>query len=358
MIQLQKIIKTVKDAGFPFVKLELEAHFNGRQIADETCKQYILEFIGRENADKIVFSKFYRDGSVDSEFTFTIPTDDVAMLPKVIEAFKALAERNGRGMDTHGAGMHFSVLQDSYYPSTRTFPENRWQNFQREVKKLLPALYIGAAAKNWTRSLEYRHATVADNSKYSAIYALRKAQLEYRIFDTCYDNPDMVLEYFGIIARTLEYFADPSKRAPTLGKRFEILNGKTMQECFFSVAEQIQIIKSQMKYIVPYGMTIKEFLGNRGIKLLLTSLRKEEARRRAEIRLAYEEHKKAFKNINNIPLDEFQMDHINYYKLTEPGHPESWYVERVTGQRLDPGPFDKYLQANIKQGKAQEAINT
>ena len=169
---LEKAIRQIKDAGFSHIKVELEADLgrdgdrycsncdegsvscdtcdsegyvdaerpNGSTVEvecdecdgegytschecdgegyvggyydEDWCDEFIRENVSQEARDHLTYGEFYEDGSVDSEFTFTIPIEHAAELPQWIEAFTKIGEETGNGVDTSGAGMHISVLPD------------------------------------------------------------------------------------------------------------------------------------------------------------------------------------------------------------------------------------------------------
>jgi len=188
------------------------------------CEDFIMEQLSDEAKSALIYKRFYNDGSVDSEFTFTISVDKVKVLPEIIDSFNKLAAAVGNGMDVDGAGMHVAVLpheSNGRYPVPSSFdmPADKLQNFTTEVTKLLPALFIAATSGNFTRGLNYRHPKI-ERDKYSAIHIVGGRCFEYRLFETCYQRPEAIFEYLQTIARTLEYYKDPTKKVEVQGKEF------------------------------------------------------------------------------------------------------------------------------------------
>jgi hypothetical protein len=389
-VNLKKAIKDIKKAGFTHFKVELEAQLNrgdsdgevsyedcaecdGRgylhlftaagvevdettectdcygegsveiEVDDfsvpETCQAYIKDHISQEAREAINFMYFYNDGSVDSEITYTLPIDNPQYALEVIEAFKSLADEIGNGIDVEGAGMHVSVLTSSDYPSYSRLPSANINNFKREVAKLLPALYVAATSGDFTRGIGYRDAMITSDTKYSAIYTHGDTCLEYRLFETCYQRPEALYEYLGVIARTLEYYVDPSKRVTytskneeksALGTEFPIY-GQAGLKGFTELPEQVEVIKKQFKHVQPAGVTMKQFMEQRKINLSLTKARKNLAQRSTKIKTAYQEHKKAYEFNRNITLTPYQEDNILYYRREYPSWDEDRIWARVTG---------------------------
>ncbi len=173
----------------------------------ERCESFLLDNIKKETRDALNFSYFYEDGSVDSEFTFTMPIEKAHLAVDVIDAWNLLAKAIGNGMSVERAGMHLSLLPSSEYPCRRLLDDAKMANFRAQVTKLLPALYFSASHNEFTRALEYRMPKVSDDDKYSAIYTHGDTCLEYRIFDTCYDQPKAIFDKIEVMANTLEYYS-------------------------------------------------------------------------------------------------------------------------------------------------------
>ena len=205
-------------------------HVNDDAWSNSRCLNYILDAVGitdgndsayyqPENPDWLQFAKFYNDGSVDSEMTFTIRLDNPENIFKalpVITAFRSLADRIGNDINTEGAGMHVAWLftEDCSYPLSYAVDayrgvRNHMTNFRRAMGLMMPALFFLAApanGDNWTRGFGYRAPKVGfDGEKYSAIYFANGA-MEFRVFDTCYDTPEQILDNVVVMSNCLKYF--------------------------------------------------------------------------------------------------------------------------------------------------------
>jgi hypothetical protein len=231
-VNIDKAIKTIQKAGFSHIKVELEAHldrsgtYDGRircedcnamgiidilnsvgtltgreecrtcratgyrggkayNLSDSgSCQEFIKDQLNAETKKAINFMRFYYDGSVDSELTFTMPADKIELVLDVIAAWNKLDEVCGGNMIVTGAGMHMSVLPTSTYPCRNYLPEANINNFRSEVGKLLPALYIAGTSGAFTRGLRYRLPEIT-TTKYGAISTHGNTCLEYRLFETC-----------------------------------------------------------------------------------------------------------------------------------------------------------------------------
>lgn len=402
---LQTSIATIKKAGFSHIKVELEANLNrggthndqeecgackGRCVVDtldghgrksgieectacggigvigdsrtydfyqdEDCQAFIMKYVSKEANKAINFKRFYRDGSVDSELTFTLPIDNPEYIIEVINAWNKFVQVNGNGQDVQGAGMHICVLQSSIYPPRKHLKEPNLSNFKSEVTKLLPALYVAGTSGNFTRGLRFRGAFISPQKRpYPAIHTVSDTCLEYRLFETCYERPETIYEYIGVIARTLEYYIDPSKKVISLGKEFPIYD-KHHLSGFIGSAEQVEILKKQFRHVRPAGMTDKEFLGKREIELKVTKLREAERDKLKKIKVAYAERVKSYKQEKEKPLDEYEQDNVEYWKRERPGMDEDWYFARV--RSLTPLETEQtYLRNNLRKEQPAVVLN-
>jgi hypothetical protein len=181
--------------------------------SDRWCRDAILRLLKPEVVRNIVYSEFYYDGSVDSEYTFTMPTENAHQVINVIEAFNGLADRIGNGLSIDNAGMHISVLPSGTYPCRAgLLDQSLMRNFRREVAKLLPALYFLGTHTSQTRGLSFRKPHVSSEEKYSAIYTHGDTAIEYRLFDPCFDKPEAFYDKLEVIAATLKYYSNMTSK--------------------------------------------------------------------------------------------------------------------------------------------------
>lgn len=219
------------------IKVELEAQLRRHGDFSNTsyCHDYIMERLAvlglAENSEEdwhslshdvetewqtagaLQYAEFYNDGSVDSEFTFTISLaepENIFLLPKVIEIFNELATANGAGVDVDGAGMHMAFLNDPHcnYPAYTTTTEEhhrRLGNFSRSMSMLLPAMYFLGTSSERSRGMSYRRPQVGYDTHRAAI-DYRGGALEFRVFDTCYDTPNAILDNFVVMSKAIRYW--------------------------------------------------------------------------------------------------------------------------------------------------------
>jgi hypothetical protein len=217
--------------------------------SDSWCRDFIIKHISRETADLIVYSEFYWDGSVDSEFTFTIPMLAAHRVIEVIEAFNKLAEKIGNGLSIDNAGLHIGVLPSGTYPCSKGLLNSTFmENFRRETAKLLPALYFLGTHTNMTRDLGFRRPFVSSIEKYSAIYTHGDTAIEYRLFDPCFDKPTAFFDKVEIIAATLKYYSTKKVKAS-----YEKFNMFSLQELssLYGTMENYDALLKTVKEVKP-----------------------------------------------------------------------------------------------------------
>ena len=260
----------------------------------------------------LTFGYFYVDGSVDSEYTFTVPIESLDVVPLYLEAFDALCKHMGRKLDVQGAGMHVSVLpkeNNGKYPTSFRMPSDKVNNFVSEVGKLLPALFFLGTAGNRTRPLGYRNPVVA-SGKYSAISTHSGTCYEFRVFDTCYERPEAIFDYAAVIANCLKFHADPTRKVKAIGAKFGFCDGERNIAKYFTTPEQLRILSATMKHLKPEYKSVKTLREERGLHLTIGGLRKAERVRIATLKLEFEKFKKNWEQQNSRPFTEYEKREI------------------------------------------------
>ncbi len=180
---------------------------------NEYCDDFATRF--REGLNEIDqhfrFLKIYHDSSVDTECTFTLRVDYLDELPKIVQVFKQTCLEFGSCM-TENAGLHITLLEGYRYPRTRKLNQAKLARYKTQVSKLLLGLvYLGSEGEH-TRGFGFRDMRISARDKYSAVFTHNDTCLEYRLFDTCYNEPEHILKYLALIVKTLKYYtADPQK---------------------------------------------------------------------------------------------------------------------------------------------------
>lgn len=335
-----------------------ECNGSGRMIGEdnwdtETCGNWIKDYVSDKARQALTYSEFYYDGSVDSEMTLTLPVKNAEYLEEYLEAFKALSEEIGNGLETGGAGLHITVIPavsyGSYPAPYGSLDSKKWNNFQQEVTKLLPALYMLASADDISRPLSYRKPQVSDDEKYSAIYAYHTASIEYRLFETCYHKPEMIKEYIEVIANTLKFYDNPNLRVKNIGKEFLVPagNGGKVSR-FYQTPDSIMILRNQLKYLKPEGKSISELMKSRKVPNI-TELKKLQSAKKAQLRREWYKDKKRIETIKTAPFSEIEEDHIRRYMLG------SNYTAPMTREQAENyirgisplAPLTEYLNSNL-----------
>lgn len=280
---LAKAIKLIKTCPYKgtHIKVELEGHLvrdfpNGNFGNNSYCATFIKDHVSQEALDALVFCKFYFDGSVDSEFTFTLPIDKVTLVVEFIKAFKELALAVGNGLNTTGAGMHIAILSNTAgkYPLTRRSITSPYQeNFVHTMNRLLPALYFLGSANAISRNLRFRHPQVDLHSKHNAITG-HKGVFEYRVFETCYDKPEAFLDFVCVIAKTLQFYSGKLVEFPFFGTIGELAmpdNAYHLGRFYFTL-DHIKALDLGLAILKPDHKTIEQLKKERNFGVNLQEM--------------------------------------------------------------------------------------
>lgn len=326
-----------------------------RETETQECENIMLRYMKAETKEALTYGNFYDDGSVDSEYTFTLPVEHVEKVPDVIEAFKKMAKDvNGTGnIDVHGAGLHISVLTEGKYPSRNQLDEVGMLNFRKEVHKLLPAMFFMASSGRQSRSLEYRIPRISKSEKYSAIFTHNNTCIEYRLFETCYDNTDVFFDYLQVIAKTLEFYVEPKKRVQALDKKFVFCAGDNVSR-FFDTPEQLRILNGQISEIKPADKSYLRLKRERGIHFNISELQKRKSKKLNSLKKDYKKYVAAFNELRAQPLNEGEERRIDELMRTYDFSRERALIElrgRDKHQTLD-----EFLARNLPRQRVQDTI--
>lgn len=253
MSDTDKAVRYIKSKGFRYIKIELEGNYSqsagsrystcdccdgdyenceycsdGTEYVNSFCQMcnegsvendYGIEYddiyrklLSDKARDAIEFMYWYDDGSVNTEVTLTISLDNSILLPEYVKAFKDLGKSTGH-FDDKGAGLHISLLYSNEYPNHQYGLDIvKYHNFKQAINELMPSLFLlGSKGNGYTREFSYRMPRVSSSDKYTAIYTHNNSMLEYRLFDPCYDDPQRILHFVGIIAKTLYFYSNKAK---------------------------------------------------------------------------------------------------------------------------------------------------
>lgn len=303
---VKKAITTIKECPYQgkYIKVELEGHINrNRRIwSNEKCEDFMKENVSPEARRALVFGRFYVDGSVDSEYTFTVPIDGVYYVLEYIEAFKKLSEiasdNSVNKLDVRGAGMHIAILNDpdGVYPGGNRLNAYCADSFRYSMNKLLPALYFLGTGNAKSRPLGYRVPKVDLRDKYSAITGHTNV-FEYRVFDTCYDNPKTFLDFFCVIAKTMQFYSRDKIVLPffdTIGKLQIPDNGYHLSRFYFT-ANHIKALDLGLAILKPDHKTISQLKKERNFTITQTKLEKEDKQLELDLESEFQSKSKSFK---------------------------------------------------------------
>jgi len=310
--------------GVTAVKVELEANLY-RQWNDAECYAYLMERLAElglaEERDEdnwleferhsveycsnwhprgdMTFAMFYNDGSVDSEFTFTLMlnnSENILLLPKIIDIWNDFCTEAGDSQDVSGAGMHTAFLhsRDGSYPTQdRTGEnENKFVNFKKSMGLLLPALYFLGASRQESRGMEYRNPSIGVETHRSAV-DWRGGALEFRVFDTCYDNPAQIFDNIIVMANCMKFWS--SKFVPSgmdkicSSVKFGRDNGRDLDR-FYTTTTHIDLLNAGLNKLKPEYLTIKQIKAQRGFKKTKRLINTEEARLTKQVTTEYGEY--------------------------------------------------------------------
>jgi len=234
-MQLEKINelkKALKFNGFKYIKIELEANVNFNIDSDnyyDDCNyetdnldidyfnEFKDEFFNRiskyknKNEDIFKYLELYNDGSVNTEMTFTISINYLHLLDKFITEFCAVCRYYG-DMETKNAGLHITLLEGYKYPRRKKLNLAKVLNFEKNINNLMNGLLFLSSPRYNTRSTYFRNLAVSPCDKYTAIFTHNDTCLEYRVFDTCYDNVNYIYNYLELIVKTLQFYTEKTNK--------------------------------------------------------------------------------------------------------------------------------------------------
>lgn len=323
--------------------------------SESAAEDFILDQVSIGARDALNYGNFYEDGSVDSEFTFTLPIEKVEYVTEFIDAFQALADEC-KGMDAAGAGMHISVLPNGCngnYPTRIYMDSAKLRNFSQQMTRLMPALFFTASATHQSRNLEYRFPRVSSGDKYSAIYTHGGTCLEYRVFETCYERPEAFFEYVQVIAKSLVFYSDVTARVPVLNKEFGFSDG---YECarFFDTTEALQVLNAQIALLKPRDVTFKKMKRDRGVYDSIKQMRLKEREKARTLREDYKQYKKHWEHEKKKPLTEAEKREIDYRMLNGANYDEALSIVRNIDEELE-GARD-FVRRNMLPIKKSYAV--
>lgn len=264
------------------------------QVREETdwsldsCEDYIMNRVSTNARQALEYIRTYNDGSVDTEVTLTLPIDNIEYMVEFIGAFKELGDEIGNGIDVDNAGMHMSFLTTGTYPCTKPLDEKKLNNFTVQVTKLLPVLYFLGTPNGSTRRMHFRIPKISSD-KYNSYPAIctKDNAIEYRLFDTCYDTPEMVLDNFIVMARSLYFYDDellPIKTKVT--GDIGITEVQSIKDMFYT-SKHIDVLTDGLRYLRPTYKTLKQLFDERDFTVTKSELANQRKQLAEEARASY-----------------------------------------------------------------------
>lgn len=258
------------------------------------------------------YAEFYNDGSVDSEFTFTLmlnESENIFLLPKIIEIWNSLAEAIGFGQNVEGAGMHMALINSptGIYPSAvKAADVTRFKNFRKSMQLLIPALYFLGSTDETSRGLNYRRPQIgsdvlSDGGKYSAV-SFRGGAIEFRLFNTCYETPEAILDNVVVMGNAMRHwttiYTPHNLRDIVPRVQFGNENDNTLKR-FYVTCEHIDLLNAGLKRLKPSYMTITEIKKQRNFSVTKNHINSATDTRRKEAEVEYKEYEERF-NWNKV----------------------------------------------------------
>lgn len=265
---------------------------HGGDETDEWCEEYLNDQVSEAARKARTYSRFYNDGSVDSEFTITLPLtwEGIGYGVEYIKAMRKLADYIGNGLDVEGAGMHITILNSP----TGTFPGGNRQlnqryfaNFEKQMTKLMPALYLLASEDNKARPVgDYRRPGVGKYGHDTAVELSSKtdgsntAVIEWRVFETCYKRPEMLYDFICTIAKGLEFYG-PDKKVEfkrQIGEISFVDDYGAGIHRLYQTSKHIDALNEGLPHLCPDHRSCAEAKRLRNLKVTKKALQRKEAR--------------------------------------------------------------------------------
>jgi hypothetical protein len=346
------------------IKVELESTTH-REWSDTRCINFLIQALekyglsdGSNWKSPITYGRVYYDGSVDTEFTFTLllnKPENIFLLPKIIEAYNALCA-HFKMQEVTGAGMHTALLNDpngGYRRYSRVPAEQVkcFNNFNKSMQLLLPSLYFLATPDERSRSLSPRIPTLAQTTadhgseKYYAV-SYQGGALEFRIFDTCYQQPLAILDNVVVIANCMQFWAttyiDSGMtsicQSTTFGSR-QTLSYKL--ERLYTTPEHFDLLDKGLEILKPAYYTIEQLKKQRNFNIKKEHVVNVEARLRREAEAEYAEYLERFKWNEKTKYQQYATALQSEYAKHYPSWDRSKILKAI--ESITPAPQKKSL---------------
>lgn len=314
---------------YEFIMKELAEH--GLATYDENRITYIGFNSHWHPVEPLVYLKFYNDGSVDSEITFTMmltESKNIFLLPKFIEAFKKLADAVGGEFTTTGAGMHMALINDELgrYPSATTDEQViKYTNYRRSMSLLQPAMFFLGTTTDKSRAMRYRKPAVSNRDKYTSI-AYRNGSLEFRVFDTCYHDPEAILDNVVVMSNSMKYwrkkFLSSGVEKICTEVRFGNDKGDELKRLYIT-SEHLDLLNIGLLRLKPSYYSIREIKQQRKFTTNKTQIKNEVKQVEKDAVIEYKEYESRFAWTVEARKHDYvyKQTHPDYTAHTEPPSP-------------------------------------
>lgn len=311
-----KAVTKIKTQGWTSIKVELETNLEREDDLDD-CYGYMMEsleqyglteqgvgYFTNHNEDytsswtvkgALSYLEVYNDGSVDTECTFTLSLkdpDNIFLLPKIVQVFVDMCNEYGNEFDTDGAGMHMALLNTSDYDPDRGLSHEdvaKFNNFKKSMAGLMPTLFFLGANSPASRGMNFRRPGVGYATHRAAIDW--RGALEFRVFDTCYDKPEAILDNVVVMANCLKFWSDTYKDPNVDAKdvTFGNDNDFTLERLYVHI-KHIDLLRYGLKHLKPSYYTIRQLKAQRGFKVTKRAIVSKRQQFIKDLDIAYKEY--------------------------------------------------------------------
>jgi hypothetical protein len=167
------------------------------------------------------------------------------------------------------------------------------------MQLLLPALYFLSAHSDTTRGLAMREPRIGctennhGHEKFSAVNYTHGA-IEFRVFDTCYDQPEAILDNVVVMANCMRYWRRgymPSGLEAIVPRLSFGTNSDYTLERLYTTTEHIDVLNAGLRKLKPSYYTITELKQQRKFAVSRSGYQHRVDELRKEIEASYAEYK-------------------------------------------------------------------
>ena len=151
------------------------------------------------------------------------------------------------------------------------------------------------------------------NGKRSAIN-WNYGALEFRVFETCYDNPEQTLDNIVVMRNTIKYWDTTYQRnyLSNVTKRVQFgVEGSRKLDRFFILNEHVDLLNKGLKMLKPSYLTVRELKKQRDFKVDKRSIKNRDKRIRKEATISYKEYEERFSWKLEIDTSRVEIDAIS-----------------------------------------------